>query len=97
MNEAMKKIKDLILKHFQDNYCVKSEHPTDDKGVSTDCVYHIVAPKSGGKGRGEMHDHEFEETVLKELNFQPTEELRMLIRYTSNEFVETNYGRGGKL
>ncbi len=89
-------MKERIVKHLMDNYCVKFGHPNDNNGAVKHLIYSIVAPKNGGCGRGEMSDHAFVNRFLLELAdegeiLEYTTELSILVIECCNEFTESFY------
>lgn len=80
-------MKELFLKHLFDNYCIKVGCPTDKDGAVKHLIYSIVAPKTGGKGRGEMNDDVFVKMFLDELNIDYSSDIMPLVIEACNEFT----------
>lgn len=79
----------LLLEHFQNNYCVVIGHPTDNGKAATHLVYYTIMSKKDKKCRGEIDDIEWVTNVLKEIGKDYTTELCTLTIQISNEFTES--------
>lgn len=80
-------MKEKLTKHLENNYCVKIGHPTNKGVANTNMTYFIVAPKNGGKGRGEMGDLEFATQILNEIGEEYSTEGLMIMVEITNKFI----------
>lgn len=85
-------MKNKLLEHFQNNYCVKVGHPTAAGKAATNLIYYIVISKTSDKGRGDISDDEWVKNVLIEIGEKYTSESHILTIQTSNEFIKSIVG-----